>query len=117
MSIDYVSIGHRVRRERKRQNLTQQVLAELSGQSTTNISHIERGKTKLSLPTLVNIANALAISADTLLCENVEETKYVLEDELAQLVGDCSTQEMRAIINIVQALKASLYMVREEVQD
>ena len=115
MSIDYISIGRRVRRERKRQNLTQQALAELSGQSTT--THIERGKTKLSLPTLISIANALAISADKLLCESVEETKYVLSDELAQLLSDCSAKEMRAIINIIQAIKSSFCILRDQNQE
>lgn len=117
MSIDYISIGRRVRRERKKQNLTQQALAELSRQSTTNISHIERGKTKLSLPTLISIANALAVSADKLLCESVEETKYVLSDELAQLLSDCSTKEMRAIINIIQAIKSSFCILQDQNQE
>ena len=58
MGLDYQSIGIRIRRLRKAKGLTQQALAELSNQEPSNISHIERGATKLSLPTLVNIANA-----------------------------------------------------------
>ena len=53
MGIDYQAIGVRIRRLRKAKGLTQQTLAELSEQEPSNISHIERGATKLSLPTLV----------------------------------------------------------------
>ena len=60
MELDYQAIGVRVRRFRKLQGLTQQALAERSDQEPSNISHIERGATKLSLPTLVSLANALA---------------------------------------------------------
>ena len=55
MEIDYELIGKRIREERISQNLSQQTLAEISNISPTNISHIERGATKLSLPTLVSI--------------------------------------------------------------
>ena len=67
MALDYQAIGTRIRRMRKAHGLTQQALAELSNQEPSNISHIERGATKLSLPTLVNIANALDVTVDELL--------------------------------------------------
>ena len=47
MEIDYELIGKRIREERISQNLSQQTLAEISNISPTNISHIERGATKL----------------------------------------------------------------------
>ena len=53
MELDYQAIGVRIRRLRKERGLTQQTLAEMSGQEPSNISHIERGATKLSLPTLL----------------------------------------------------------------
>ena len=61
MELDYQAIGVRIRRLRKERGLTQQTLAEMSGQEPSNISHIERGATKLSLPTLVSVANALEV--------------------------------------------------------
>ena len=67
MELDYQAIGLRIRRLRKTRGLTQQSLAEISNQEPSNISHIERGATKLSLPTLVNIANAeLKIITETM---------------------------------------------------
>ena len=71
MELDYQAIGIRIRRLRKEQGLTQQRLAELSSQEPSNISHIERGATKLSLPTIVNIANSLNVTVDDLLCDSL----------------------------------------------
>ena len=79
MDLDYRAIGIRIRRFRKDQGLTQQVLAEMSDQEPSNISHIERGATKLSLPTIVNIANALSVSVDDLLCDSLIESKASFE--------------------------------------
>lgn len=56
MELDYKDIGQRVKMFRRSRGLSQQALAEISNQEPSNISHIERGATKLSLPTLVNIA-------------------------------------------------------------
>ena len=47
--IDYYEIGQRVRKFRKAYGLSQEELAEKIGISTTHMSHIETGNTKLSL--------------------------------------------------------------------
>ena len=71
MELDYQAIGIRIRWLRKEQGLTQQRLAELSSQEPSNISHIERGATKLSLPSIVNIANSLNVTVDDLLVSTI----------------------------------------------
>ena len=108
MELDYQAIGVRTRRLRKERGLTQQTLAEMSGQEPSNISHIERGATKLSLPTLVNIANALEVTVDELLCDSLPASRNVLEREVAQLLADCSHLELKIITETVLALKESL---------
>ena len=108
IELDYQAIGTRVRRLRKARGLTQQTLAELSDQEPSNISHIERGATKLSLPTLVNIANALEVTVDELLCDSLPASRNVLEREVAQLLADCSHLELKIITETVLALKESL---------
>ena len=54
--MDYYAIGQRIRKRRKAQNLSQEQLAERIGISTTHMSHIETGNTKLSLSVLVDIS-------------------------------------------------------------
>lgn len=78
MELDYQAVGVRIRRFRKAKGITQQILAELSDQEPSNISHIERGATKLGLPTIVNIANALDVTVDDLLCDSLQQSRALM---------------------------------------
>lgn len=64
INLDYKEIGHNIRRYRKSCKLKQKDLAEKVNLTEQHISHIENGSTKLSLPTLVAIANALSIDCN-----------------------------------------------------
>lgn len=97
MELDYQAIGIRIQRFRKAQGLTQQKLAELSYQEPSNISHIERGATKLGLPTIVNIANALGVTVDDLLCDSLKNSKATYEREVADILSDCTHSELKII--------------------
>lgn len=108
MELDYRAIGVRVRRLRKERGLTQQALAELSGQEPSNISHIERGATKLSLPTLVSVANALEVTVDQLLCDSLPASRSVFEMEAAHILSDCSHLELKIITETIRTLKENL---------
>lgn len=65
--MDYYAIGQRIRRYRKAQGLSQEQLAEKINISTTHMSHIENGSTKLSLQVFGDLAEVLHTSADSLL--------------------------------------------------
>lgn len=108
MNIDYKAIGIRVRRFRTQRGLTQQKLAELSGQEPSNISHIERGATKLGLPTIVNIANALGITVDDLLCDSLPQSRIPFDREIHALLSDCSHKELKIITGTMRSLKDNL---------
>lgn len=108
MELDYQAIGKRVRHFRKERGLTQQMLAELSRQEPSNISHIERGATKLGLPTIVSIANALEVSVDDLLCDSVLTSRAAFEREASDILSDCSHWERRIITGTMRALKEHL---------
>lgn len=66
--IDYKAVGKRIKTVRRNKGLSQKALATVMDISATNLSHIERGATKASLPTLVKIANSLGVSMDELMC-------------------------------------------------
>ena len=108
MELDYQAIGVRIRRLRKEQGLTQQTLAEMSGQEPSNISHIERGATKLSLPTLVSVANALEVTVDQILCDSLPASRSVFETEAAHILSDCSHLGLKIITETVRTLKGNL---------
>ena len=67
MVIDYDAIGLRIKIARIKAKITQESLAKQIALSPTHVSNIETGNTKLSLPTMINIANVLAVSVDDLL--------------------------------------------------
>lgn len=108
MELDYQAVGTRIRRFRTARGLTQQALAELSFQEPSNISHIERGATKLGLPTIVNIANALGVTTDDLLCDSLENSKGTFEREAFDLLADCSHRERKIITETMRTLKDTL---------
>lgn len=114
MELDYAAIGMRIRRFRKERGLTQQVLAERSSQEPSNISHIERGATKLSLPTLVSIANALGVTVDDLLCDSIVNSTASYEREVSGLLADCTHSELKVITGTMRALKDNLRSVNSK---
>lgn len=64
-----VLIGNNIRRYRKANHLTQEQLAEKVGVSTSFCANIERGGRSMSIQVLINLADALHVSVDSLLCD------------------------------------------------
>lgn len=108
IELNYIEIGNRIRQTRRNIGITQQSLSELSNLEPSYISHIERGVTKLSLPTLVKIANALDVSADALLCNSLIKADYIFQDEINKQLIDCSEQEIRFLAQAMHDLKVAL---------
>jgi len=72
--MDYEALGRRVRVQRKLLDMTQEELAAAINVSTSFIGHIEHGTRKLSVDTLVSLADALKISCDMLLQDSLDQT-------------------------------------------
>ncbi|WP_345788359.1 helix-turn-helix transcriptional regulator [Desulfosporosinus metallidurans] len=58
--------------------MTQDQVAEITGLSNPHVSNVETGSTKPSLPTIIKIANALSVSVDELLCDNINSLQSSL---------------------------------------
>lgn len=108
MELNYRAIGRRVRKYREVIGYTQMYLAECSEVAPTSISHIERGATKVSLPTVIRIANALGVSVDDLLCDSLVKAKPALTKEISQALSDCSDEELRLMTRALLAWKNSM---------
>ena len=108
MVIDYDAIGLRIKIARIKTRITQEVLADKAGLSTAHISNIETGNTKLSLPTIINIANALSVSVDDLLCDSIVHANPVYCREAQELLRDCSPYEIRILLDVLKATKNAL---------
>ena len=107
--IDYKAIGKRIRSVRKKKHLKQSMLSAMTGVAETNISHIERGATKLSLPTLIKIANALDVSVDELLCDSLSQSKKIYISEIAEILDTCNEKELRIISSTINAIFSEIH--------
>lgn len=108
MTLNYDAIGRRIKAARKRSGLTQLALSEAIDRSVSYLSYIENGQKSLSLTTLVRIANALDITADELLMDNLENTITISSHAFASVLADCSDYEKRVLLDTVTAVKCSL---------
>lgn len=108
MDIDYKAIGRRVRTARLKANLTQEQLAECAELSLPHVSNIETGNTKLSLPTLLCLANILSVSADQLLCDSLQTSNHAFCAEAQEILSDCTNAELRVLVDILKISKQSI---------
>ncbi len=108
MDIDYKAIGKRIKIARIRQGLTQETLSNIIGLSPSHLSNIETGSTKVSLPTIIHLANALHLSVDDILSDNIVHSKINFEKDIANIIEDCDEYEIRFITNILRAVKETL---------
>ena len=102
--MDLSAIGSRIKVARERKHLTHEDLAAIVDLSPTHISVIERGVKPPKLATLVAIANALDVSADTLLQDVVERSEEGVFNELATDIMKLPVKERNKIINAIRAL-------------
>lgn len=105
---DYIAIGKRIRAERNKQHISQSQLAEMTGLSVTHMSHIETANTKLSLPALVSIANALHVTTDAFLYDKVMEAKTIPHNQIAEALEGCTPTQTKILADIVIAARESL---------
>ena len=108
MSLDYKAIGRRIRDKRMFKNFSQAELASKIGVSNPHISNIERGRTKVSLQTLVDIANALDITLDEIMCDNVTEAKGIYIKDIAEEINTCNSEDMKIVFDVVKTLVEGL---------
>ena len=104
----YKKIGNNIRKQRKKQNLTQENLAEIADISSNFLGQIERSTKKASLETIQKIADALKIPVSSIfdetddtfiIKEDKESISYGLRNKLTSIFKSKSfQQDLRKII-------------------
>lgn len=102
--VDYHALGENIRKARLECNLTQAELAEAASCNTTHISNIENNYTKVSLPTLIAISNALDTSVDYLLREQYNDNKTGVESEILLEMNRLDEKERDLLLRIAKVL-------------
>ena len=108
MAIDYESIGKRIKAARTSKQISQEELSRIVYVNNEHISRIESGKVKLSLELIILIANALDVSADDLLTDNLNHSSSPVGTEIHDLLLDCNNDEKAILTKTLTFLKALL---------
>ena len=110
MELNYALLGKRLKALRVEKKLTQERLAELTDVSPQHISHIETNSSKVSLPALVKICNALEVTPDSILLDSISSSTPQLVGEIEAAFADCTPDEVYLMlsqaINLKRALRA-----------
>lgn len=108
--VDYKKLGERIREIREAQRMRQALLAEKIGSTGSHVSGIENASTKVSLPILISIANALHCSMDDLLRDSIEIVTESQKSEAVAILSDCSGAESEMLL---QQMKTTKQYVRQ----
>ena len=103
--MDLKAVELRIKQAREAKNLTQENLAALVDLSPTHISVIERGMKTVRLDKFIAIANALDVSADSLLVDVVTHSVDGLANGLPEAIRTLPPDEQK---RLMKALKAYL---------
>lgn len=106
MAIDYISIGSRIKRYRMDKKMSQEELAAKVGTVHKHISNIESGSKGVSLKMVIAIANALDVSADDLLTDNLLHSSSPVSTEVQDIMLDCNNDEKEMLTEILKFMKA-----------
>lgn len=111
MTLDYKEIGQNIKFYRTKKKLKQAKLAELVDVSEQHISHIECGRTKLSLPVLVGLAEVLEVDIYAILGDN---SRKALDHEFAEVLKDATPAQRKQCLELCRtAIKYSVIEKKE----
>ncbi len=99
--LDYNKIGRKISFYRKKQNITQAVLAEAIDVSNGYISQLENGKAKVSLQRLYIIANYLNVDIALLLSDNICVSDSPTCSEITEIIKNWSLEEKNALAKLL----------------
>lgn len=105
MELDYEMIGKRIKAARKKKGYTQEKLASVTGLSQPHIGHVEVGKSKVALPALIRIANALDTTVDSLLYDSTRVSVDSYDKEFKDIVDDCTPAQKEHLLEVIRLVK------------
>lgn len=108
LAVDYESIGRRIKHYRTEKKMSQEELGDLVAVNAQHISNIEGSRRYPSLEIIIAIANALDVSADDLLTDNLKHSSSPVGTEIHDLLLDCNHDEKAILTRTLTFLKGLL---------
>ncbi len=104
IAVKYSSVGKNIRKYRLENNLRQEDLAERTGLSSNYIGMIERNEKIPSLESFIEILNALHVSADMVLHEELEAGYTIKNSLLGEKIAKLPKRERERIYCVVDTM-------------
>lgn len=101
--MDSKTLGNRIREARIKKQHTQQRLAEIAGIGQMYLGEIERGTKMPSLRSFIKIIEALDLSADYILRDELSSGEHYIYDEITEKLKNLSPQQRKAASEILDA--------------
>lgn len=106
--MDKKSLGLKIREARLKKGYTQEVLAEKADIGVMYIGEIERGIKMPSMKVFIKIVEALDISADYVLRDEISSGKEYVFDEITEKLKDLSPKQRKTAFDILSAYVQNL---------
>ena len=107
--MDNLTVGNRIREARLKKKFTQEQIAEKVKISTYHYGQIERGEKNPSLSVFVSIADALGVSSDYLLRDELSTGNIYVNNEITQKLDRLTAKQRAGAVEILDAyIKAVL---------
>ena len=101
-------MGRRIREARLAKGYTRQILAEKAGTGEVYLGEIERGLKMPSMNTFIRIIEALDVSADYLLRDELSSGKVYIFDEITQKFQHLTPKQRKTAADILDAYLKNL---------
>lgn len=96
-------VGQRIRKARINRKWRQEDLAESIGKTPAYVGMLERGERSASLDTFIEIAAALDVTADELLCDVVVSSYRTKLIQFDERIKKLNHQERQKLFDIIEA--------------
>lgn len=101
--MEKAELGARIKQARKERHMTQEVLAEKADIGTMYLGEIERGVKMPTVSVFVRIIEALQVSADYILRNELSSGKDYVFDEITQKLSSLTPKQRKTASDILDA--------------
>lgn len=106
--MDKAALGQRLRLVRQTKGYTQHTLAQIAQIGNVYLGEIERGIKMPSLNIFMKLIEALDVSADSILRDELPSGKDYIYDELTQKLNDLTPKQRKTAADILDAYLRNL---------
>ncbi len=101
--MEKAELGKKIREARKQRKLTQEALAEKANIGVVYLGEIERGLKMPSVAVFIRIVEALDISADFILRDELPSGREFVFDELTEKLASLTPKQRKTAADILDA--------------